>query len=296
MRNWRDHQPRPMRDPTLTIGTVLSALVIFGTGYSVLYNTYLDTSNPLLSSLPHPLSKTHYFANKANFLNVYFIKKAWGWTSALFFLSWVTSPSQTRTQKRVVRWLLATSVWVMFTMWFFGPSLLDRAIVASGGTCTVYLPSGDLVDVPVEACFMGTAVGPSSHPHLFAQISNAGFSSSSNWTVRPRLRRGHDVSGHIFLLTLSALFLTNQLRSSFRLPSWSIHHRVAVYANMLLIGTWLLAIYTTSVYFHSPHEKLTGYREYSPVLFLGLLSLLINILLAVLGVGSYWLTQVAIWG
>ncbi len=247
-----------MRDTTLTIGTVLTALIIFGTGYSVLYNTYLDTSNPLLSSLPHPLGKTHYFANKTNILNVYFIKKAWGWTSGLFFLSWITSPPQTRTRNRVLKWLLATSVWVMFTMWFFGPSLIDRVIVASGGTCTVHLPSGDLIDLPVDACFIGQAVGPSSHPQFFAEIQNIS-TSSSTWTARPRLRRGHDVSGHIFLLTLSTLFLANQLRPSLCLPRWALHHQIAVYANMALIGIWLLATYTTSVYFHSPHEKLTGY-------------------------------------
>jgi len=36
--------------------TVLSAVIAFGTAYSVLYGTYLDTSNPLVSHLPHPLS------------------------------------------------------------------------------------------------------------------------------------------------------------------------------------------------------------------------------------------------
>ena len=70
----------------------LSAIVVFGTAYSVLFGTYLDTSNPLLTHLPHPLSDTHYFASKKNFLNVYFIKKAWGWTSAVFLFSWFTTP------------------------------------------------------------------------------------------------------------------------------------------------------------------------------------------------------------
>lgn len=241
--------------------TVLSAVIAFGTTYSILYGTYLDTSNPLVSNLPHPLSHSHYFANKSNPLNVYFIKKAWGWTSGLFLLLWITSPPQKRTVRRISKWAVATGVWVLFTMQLIGPSITDRVIVASGGTCMVKLPSGEFTTIPTEACFAGSAVGPISHPHFFSQISQ--FSSQvSDWNALPRLRRGHDVSGHIFLLTMSALFLSDQLRHSQHLASWSIMHRVAVSANVLLICIWILGSYTTSVYFHAPLEKLTGYCEF----------------------------------
>ncbi|KAJ3477894.1 hypothetical protein NLJ89_g12395 [Agrocybe chaxingu] len=47
----------------------------------------------------------------------------------------------------------------------------------------------------------------------------------------------------------------------------------AVAAQVALVGIWLFAIYTTSVYFHSPFEKFTGY---------------------VLGVASFLLTQIPI--
>ena len=72
----------------------LSTIVLFGTAYSVVYSTYLDTSNPLLTHLPHPLHKTHYFASKKNLLNVLFIKKLWGWTSAAFLALYFTSPKE----------------------------------------------------------------------------------------------------------------------------------------------------------------------------------------------------------
>lgn len=238
--------------------TVLSAVIAFGTAYSILYGTYLDTSNPLVSNLPHPLSQSHYFANKSNLLNVYFIKNAWGWTSGLFLFLWATSPSQKRTVRRILKWAVATGVWVLFTMQLIGPSVTDRIIAASGGACMVKLPSGEFNTIPAEACLTGSAVGPMSHPHFFSQISQI----SSDWSAFPRLHRGHDVSGHIFLLTMSTLFLSDQLRQSQDLPSRNLIHKIAVFANVFLICVWILGSYTTSVYFHAPLEKLTGYCKF----------------------------------
>ncbi|KAF9451971.1 hypothetical protein P691DRAFT_756852 [Macrolepiota fuliginosa MF-IS2] len=263
-----------MTDPRKAAFAVLTAVVLFGTAYSVVYGTYLDTSNPLFSGLPHPLGHSHYFASKSNFINVYFIKKAWGWTSLLFFLSWITSPPRVRTGHRAIKWAVATSVWVIFTMWFFGPSLLDRAIVASGGACVLRGPSGTFVDLPVEVCYSGTIVRPSSHPHFFAAINDV-VPVPMDWQDLPRLRRGHDISGHIFLLTMSTLFLADQLRPSLCAPNWTPGHRLAIVGNILLIGIWLFASCTTSVYFHSPLEKITGF---------------------LLGVGGFWLTQLGFWG
>ncbi|KAF7361764.1 hypothetical protein MVEN_00520600 [Mycena venus] len=220
----------------------VSAIVLVGTAYSVVYNTYLDTSNPLLTHLPHPLGKTHYWANKGNPLNVYFIKQAWGWTSAAFLLAWSTGPPSTRTAARLTRWLTATATWLVFTAWFFGPALIERIVLASGGdTATPALPCP-----------------PATHPALFA--SSSSFVLPQEWHgATPRLRKGHDVSGHIFLLTLSILLLAQQISPSFTLTRWSTPHTAAIYANLTLITIWLFASGTTSVYFHSPGEKITGY-------------------------------------
>ncbi|KAJ7178333.1 inositol phospholipid synthesis and fat-storage-inducing TM-domain-containing protein [Mycena crocata] len=235
----------------------LSTIVLLGTAYSVLYNTYLDTSNPLLTHLPHPLSKSHRWASKGNPLNVYFIKQAWGWTSAAFLLAWSTGSPSTRTAQRLARWLTATAIWLTFTAWFFGPALIERIVLASGGECMVSLPSGDAIALPAEYCHTRVAVSPATHPTLFANTES--FVLPEEWRATPRLRKGHDVSGHIFLLTLSVLLLAQQLGPSFALTRWSTSHTVAVCANMVLIGIWLFASGTTSVYFHSPGEKITGY-------------------------------------
>jgi len=241
-----------------------TAILLFGTLYSVLYSTYLDTSDPLLTHLGHPLSSSHYFASKSNPLNVLFIKRAWGWTSAAFLFTYLTSPPAARTKRRIVKYLICTTIWLLFTGWFFGPALLERVIVFSGGECVATLPSGEHFTIPNELCYAKTTLTPKTHPDLFAIVStfDAIPEVQETWRIKPRLRKGHDISGHIFLLTMSILFLADQLRPSFSNRAsnvWSQSHMWAVAAQISLIAIWLFATYTTAVYFHSPFEKITGY-------------------------------------
>lgn len=248
-----------MPDVRHTAFAAVTTIVLLGTAYSIKFNTYLDTSNPLLAHLPHPFSQSDYFASKSNFLNVYFIKKAWGWTSGVFLLSWFTSPPNARTKGRMFKWIIQTTAWVLFTIWFFGPALLERAAVASGGECLLTLPSGELVTVPHQLCYTRSTVSLASHPDLFTSSFAA---LPPGWGAKPRLRRGHDVSGHIFLLTMSILFLADQVRPSLRAGGWSTLHYTSIIANLSLICVWLLASYTTSIYFHSPSEKISGYCSF----------------------------------
>jgi len=73
--------------------------------------------------------------------------------------------------------------------------------------------------------------------------------------------KGHDVSGHVFLLTMSLLFLADMLRPSLSLPQEmrTQAHRYAVMGTGALMVVWLAAEFTTALYFHTPFEKLTGY-------------------------------------
>jgi Inositol phospholipid synthesis and fat-storage-inducing TM len=239
-----------------------TGVLLIGTIYSIIYNTYLDTSNPYLTHLPHPLGKTDYFANKANLLNVIFIKRAWGWTSAAFLFLYLTSPPDAQVMERMYKWLAETAIWLVFTSWFFGPAVLERVIALSGGECMLALPTGGVISVPQEYCNTKSPLSPSTHPSLFATPFSL---PDSNWHAIPRLRRGHDISGHVFLLTMSIMFLADQLHSSIRRGSawatWPYMHKWAAAANVTLIAIWLFASYTTSVYFHTAYEKLTGYRK-----------------------------------
>lgn len=246
----------PVKIAICTISLVLSA----GTLYSVLNSTYLDTSDPLLAHLPHPLQSTHYFASKSNPLNTVFIKKAWGWTSGAFALLYATSPARTKSWNRLLQYVVVTLAWLAFTGWFFGPPLIERLVVASGGQCLVVVPgSGQVVDVPLEYCHTRSSLSPATHPTLFASLTSD-FASANPWSARPRLRNGHDVSGHVFLLTMSVLFLVDQITHSFKFATlWTTEHNLAVTANVLLIAIWTLATGTTALYFHTPFEKFTGF-------------------------------------
>lgn len=237
----------------------ITAILLGGTAYSVVYDTYLDTSDPLVAHLPHKLQAAHYFASKRNPLNVYLIKRAWGWTTAVFALSYATAPPPARTADRLRKYALLTLLWVLFTRWFFGPALLERVVVLSGGECTLALPAGGALTVPAAHCHTRTVLAPATHPALFAgDVSALGL---TDWSGVPRLRRGHDVSGHVYLLTQAALFLADQLRPAFRAGHrrWGTVHGWALAAHVVLLAVWLFALGTTGVYFHAPFEKFTGY-------------------------------------
>ncbi|KAL4253527.1 Fat storage-inducing transmembrane protein [Abortiporus biennis] len=264
--------------PTFTTSTLLAvtAIVSFGTLYSIVYSTYLDTSDPFLTHLPHHLHATHYFASKANPLNIYFIKQIWGWTTFAFLFLYMTSPKIALKPRRIAQYILETLVWLIFTSWFFGPPVLDRLNVSTGGECVIVLPSGAFIPIPGDYCYTkSTVITPETHPHLFG-ASLILPEPGSGWVGKPRIRRGHDVSGHLFLLTMAVLFLADQIQWSFArglvsrstesreedqqtVVKWSKLHKWAVGFNLAVILLSLLSIYSTSVYFHTPFEKLTGY-------------------------------------
>lgn len=252
MRHWRT-------------GAATTATVALGTLYSVIASSYVDTSDPLLTHLPHPLGHTHVFANKANSLNTVFIKNAWGWTTAAAAAAVAARPPR-RALPQILRWVVATAVWLAFAGWFFGPPLIDRVAMASGGECVLVVPYEDMeqiVVLPHEYCFQRTKVSPETHPDLFtAQLdaTTGSYVIPSSWGGRPRLRRGHDVSGHIFLLTMSILVLADQLRPLLKSQAPKTMARgLAIAANVGMIGLWLFAAGVTSVYFHTPEEKVTGF-------------------------------------
>ncbi|KAH9895227.1 inositol phospholipid synthesis and fat-storage-inducing TM-domain-containing protein [Cubamyces lactineus] len=243
-----------MADSRTVALAVLTSIVFFGTIYSVSHDTYLDTSNAFITALPHHLHSTHCFASKKNPLNVYFTKKLWAWISVTFLAHYVTSPPAIRSKVRLVQYGIATAIWLAFTSWFFGPPVFDRLTASTGGECVLHLPSGAVVSVPTQYCYTKSTVSISDTALFPASL----VLPDGDWSGVPRLRKGHDVSGHIFLLIMSTLFLVNQLRLSFNVP-WSQSHRWAVVLGGVVTCAAVLATYTTSVYFHTPLEKFTGY-------------------------------------
>lgn len=78
-----------------------------------------------------------------------------------------------------------TTWWAAFTQWFFGPPIIDRGFRLTGGVC------GDLEKG------RDTGMGDAAEVVTSAACKLAG----GQW------RGGHDISGHVFLLTLGCAFL-----------------------------------------------------------------------------------------
>ena len=234
------------------ITLILIALVIAqGTYHSIQNSTYLDTSDPFLTSKPHPLAATYALASKRSLLNLIFLKWTWAWSTATFLPLLFTSP-RNRT-RRSLQWLFATAAWFTLTVWFFGPPLLIRLTAASGGQCGLHI-SNFFVPIPSTYCAAGVPVSRSTHPELFPVVFQ-GPDMETTGPLIPRLRRGHDVSGHVFLLTLAALFLADQLRQA-----RTSAHLYALGASGALLSLWIFSLWVTSAFFHSPYEKISGFR------------------------------------
>ncbi len=245
-----------------------------GTYYSYQNNTYLDTSNPLIANLAHPHEANSYFASKKTVLNQLFVKRAWGWTSAVFWAVWILADERLvsggiQTIDAVGRWFAATGLWMIFAGWFFGPSLFARFLSYSGGECVISVPASSAQDFPhvisVPAAFCDTRipVSPVTHPALFsdpALASFAGHQFKPDFKAVPRLYKGHDISGHTFLLTLCTLFLIDALvrarRGAATTPSV-----IAQVVGWGFVALWLVMLGSTAVYFHTWGEKASAYGE-----------------------------------
>jgi hypothetical protein len=182
-----------------------------------LFSTISPTARPSRDSSQHPTSPlapslasdlhlsenpVNYFARKNNVFNVYFVKIGWLWTTAafacllffspLFSSSRPSSSSQQearfrRTLQAVLRYALVTTVWYLSTQWFFGPAIIDRGFVATGGKCERALE---------EVGKMGPGSGnPADLETLFAAATCK--AAGGAW------RGGHDISGHVLMLVLA---------------------------------------------------------------------------------------------
>ena len=238
------------------VALVLAAVaVVHGTYYSHTHSTYLDTSDPFLTAQAHPLASTHPFASKRSPLNLIFLKWSWAWSTAAFlslFVPTTTSPHPRNILRRLLQWIFATAAWFACAVSFFGPSLLARLATVSGAECGLHLGPATFVPIPTSFCAAGLPVTRAANPELFPLVLL--FETEPDRPFVPRLRRGHDVSGHVFLLTLAVLFLADQLRQT-----RSVAHVYARAAVGALLALWVFSLWVTGVYFHSPSEKISGF-------------------------------------
>ncbi|KAJ5748305.1 uncharacterized protein N7511_010001 [Penicillium nucicola] len=187
---------------------VYPATLLLGSLYSIISptaNPSRDTqpASPLVPSLASDLhlteSPVNYFARKNNIFNVYFVKIGWLWTTAAFVSLLIFQPLYSsshpqslsqqetrfrRTLQAILRYALATTAWYLSTQWFFGPAVIDRGFVATGGKCE----------------------------HAFEKVSDmstgtadleALFTAATCKAAGGAWRGGHDISGHVLMLVLA---------------------------------------------------------------------------------------------
>lgn len=148
----------------------------------------------------------NYFARKNNIFNLYFVKIGWLWTTLAFASLLLVQPahrfstslpqSQQQTRSRrtlqaLLRYVLATTVWYLMTQWFFGPAIIDRSFVITGGKCEKILNEAENLD-------------PGSSPST--QIETL-FNAAACKAAGGAWRGGHDISGHVFMLVLATSLL-----------------------------------------------------------------------------------------
>ncbi|EPE10803.1 inositol phospholipid synthesis protein scs3p [Ophiostoma piceae UAMH 11346] len=212
---------------------IFPALLLFGTIFSTLSPqtraaaAAATTAGSASATSHYPQSPEFapsYFARKSNVLNVLFVKRGWFWITVTFFAFVATHPYFTAVQKApsktlfgrrasaAIRWSLVTGWWILVTQWFFGPALIDRSFRLTGGGCEALQALAD--EIEAEAVQQGRAGSTS------AQFLNAASSSSACKNAGGTWSGGHDISGHVFLLTLGTTFLAQEI-------GWVLWRKVA---------------------------------------------------------------------
>lgn len=91
----------------------------------------------------------------------------------------------------MLRWAVVTIWWIFVTQWFFGPPIIDRGFLLTGGQCEL-----------VEEAEAGTVDMDKARQFLTGVACKA---------VGGKWRGGHDISGHVFLLVLGSMFLLQEV-------------------------------------------------------------------------------------
>lgn len=186
--SYLSHLSRP---PPGAVLLLYPATLVLGSLFSVLSPTAHQPADPATAQ-SKPIN---YFARKNNIFNLYFVKIGWIWfTLAFASLLLAYPPSAARGKRQtqaLLRYALATAVWYATTQWFFGPAIIDRSFVVTGGKCETVLAG--LRERRDEKGVLGATADEPLGVYLTAAACKA---AGGSW------RGGHDVSGHVFMLVL----------------------------------------------------------------------------------------------
>lgn len=222
----------------------------------------------------------NYYNDKNNIFNQLFVKKGWFWTTILLvaFYGVLLSKSHPKIENKlkfiqlsVLKYIIATGWWILFTQWCFGLPIMDKIFIYTGGKCTNIHPS------KVKP-HLASVLSKSLTDELQEFYESKIISSSVCRSLRGHWVGGHDPSGHVFLLIHSSLYLffeisqfwpgwplvisdMKKLSHDLKLGRFTLHHYIMKNPSILviwLIGLWWFMLLMTNIYFHSILEKLVG--------------------------------------
>ncbi|KAL4780019.1 inositol phospholipid synthesis and fat-storage-inducing TM-domain-containing protein [Aspergillus varians] len=248
---------------------IYPATLILGSLFSVLSPTAQQASDPATAQ-SKPIN---YFARKDNIFNVYFVKIGWLWFTGAFaslLIAYPPSPNRGKRQlQALARYALATGIWYATTQWFFGPPIIDRSFVVTGGKCEAVL--AQLNERQDEGGSLGAGVNNPVGVYFTAAACKAGGGA---W------RGGHDVSGHVFMLVLVTAVLmfeavgvlaqdqgdaqkevdgnnvNGDSGSSGKARTWTWTWTLRFVGGIVGLGWWMLLM--TAIWFHTWLEKANG--------------------------------------
>ncbi|KAM0791575.1 hypothetical protein ACM66B_006021 [Microbotryomycetes sp. NB124-2] len=251
------------------------------------------------SDTQFPVPTLPYFADKRNIINQLFVKKAWAWTTLAFvlhsastYLSTYDAPSASPARislsgpsrfavltVNVRRYLLATLYWYYLTQksWFgmSYPSVSRYILMKTGATCVPSSLSSSDSTNNVD----NIAAAFSSESSQHSEFGRACVGARGEFW-----RGGHDVSGHTFMMVHATLFLYQLIAPTLPLVFPSLYKKsfsdksknakttyspveqpapTAVKLTtylclaMMALSWWMLLM--TSLFFHSPAEKMSGF-------------------------------------
>lgn len=240
---------------------------------------FLFVLNFALGKLLHVFSQKeevyNYYNDKGNIFNQWFVKKGWGWTTAVIVLFYSVElsrqPNTKVAAKAVVRYVVATVWWILFTQWCFGHPIMDKVFLLTGGKCS-NIDESRLARFSINAST--TLIQLIDGNYESRQISSA-----SCRRLKGTWEGGHDPSGHVFLLVHSSLYLFHEIKPFW--PGWTKFFKniqISVRASskntterlldvlktspqvavVLLLSLWWFMLLMTNMYFHSLAEKLVG--------------------------------------
>lgn len=211
----------------------------------------------------------NYLTSRGNIVNTVFVKKGWFWT-LLTYANMVYNKFRKRlVNKRVVlvsmlRVAVITLGWFLFTQWFFGPPLMDKIFVLTGGRCSGVHETN--IPDRIRALFTLSAQDPAGD-----YFSSGAVSSATCKAMRGSWEGGHDPSGHIFLLTLSICVLVLESIELYTADDDLIDHVVkseyswkqiathpAMLTGMVVLGA-LNMFLMTIIKYHSLWEQCAGF-------------------------------------